>query len=57
MQPATEKLLELFKLIKNNYNNILTKEDISSIYFTIGNRIDEILKEEKEYAEELESKG
>lgn len=57
MQPATEKLLELFKLIKNNYGGILTKEDISSIYFIIGNRIDEILEEEIEYVKELESKG
>jgi hypothetical protein len=57
MQPATEKLIELFSLIKNNYGGILTKEDMSSIYFIIGNRIDDIFKEEKEYAKELELKG
>jgi hypothetical protein len=53
--PATDRLLDLYKLIKTNYAGILSKRDLSTIYFIIGNRIDEVLEEEKEYAKELES--
>jgi len=45
----TEKLIELYQLIRNDYQGILTKEDISTIYYTISNRLEEVLKEEKEY--------
>ena len=53
--PATDKLLDLYKLIKSNYGGILSKRDMSDIYFIIGNRLHQILEEEKEYAKELES--
>lgn len=55
MKPATDKLIELYAFVRDNYEGILTKEDLSTIYFTIGNRIDVILEEEKEYA--LENNG
>lgn len=50
MKPATQKLNELFLLIRDNYQGILTKEDLSTIYYTLGNRIDKILEEEKQFA-------
>ena len=49
-KPATDKLLDLYRLIRDNYQGILTEEDFSSIYYTLGNRIDKILEEEKQYA-------
>lgn len=54
---AIDRLLDLYKLIKNNYGGVLSKKDMSNIYFIIGNRIEEILEEEKEYAKELESEN
>jgi hypothetical protein len=50
MKPATERLVELYTLIRDQYAGILTKEDLSTIYFTLGNRIDDILEEEKSLA-------
>ena len=48
MKPATDKLLELYKLIRDNYQGIFTKKDLSTIYFLISNRIDEEIEIEKE---------
>lgn len=53
--PATKKLLDLYKLLKNNYEGILSRQDMSSIYFIISNRIEELLEEEEEYVKELET--
>jgi hypothetical protein len=48
MKPATDKLLELYRLIRDNYQGIFTKKDLSTIYFLISNRIDEEIEIEKE---------
>jgi len=45
---AIDRLLDLYKLVKTDCAGILSKKDLSSIYFIIDNRIDEILKKEKE---------
>ena len=47
MKPATDKLLDLYKLIRDNYQGIFTKKDLSTIYFLISNRIDEEIKKEQ----------
>lgn len=46
---ATEKLIELYQLIRDEYQDVLTKEDLSTIYYTLGNRIDVIIEEEQNY--------
>lgn len=48
MKPSTDKLLELYRLIRDNYQGIFTKKDLSTIYFIISNRIDEEIEIEKE---------
>ena len=47
MKPSTDKLLELYKLIRDNYQEIFTKKDLSTIYFIISNRIDEEIEKEQ----------
>ena len=47
MKPSTDKLLELYRLIRDNYQGIFTKKDLSTIYFIISNRIDEEIEKEQ----------
>ena len=53
MKPATDKLLELYKLIRDNYQGIFTKKDLSTIYFLISNRIDEEIEIEIEKEQKI----
>lgn len=45
-KPAIDKLTELYTLIRDEYSGILTKQDLSTMYYVLCNRIDEIVKEQ-----------
>ena len=49
-KPATDKLLELYALIRDQYSGILSKEDLSTMNYILFSRIEDVLKEEKEFA-------
>jgi hypothetical protein len=49
-KPATQKLNELYLLIRDEYSEVLTKKDLSTIFYTICNRLEDVMEEEKELA-------
>lgn len=53
MKPATDKLIELYALIRDNYQGIFTKADLSTIYLVIGDRIDAIIEEDQSLTREI----
>lgn len=47
MKSDTDKLINLYKLIRDDYQEILSKKDLSAIYFIIATKIDASIEEER----------